>query len=146
MIYVATLQHKNPYTVGHVIYKSSTPFLGHNHYILSVISAWKQKSFYKKILAMHVHQYYMIDMATSQHRKPCFKGIEMYNSSRPSLFSTTFILCEPFIGVEKKGFSEIHHFFTFLCPKLPPDPLEMGSNENYNFLSPNPKDATYQIW
>ena len=32
----------------------------------------------------------------------------------------------------------------FCTPKLPP--LRVGGHEIYNFLSPYPKDATYQIW
>ena len=34
--------------------------------------------------------------------------------------------------------------FTLLTPKLPP--LGVGGYKIYNFLSPYPTDATYQIW
>ena len=34
--------------------------------------------------------------------------------------------------------------FTLFTPKLPP--LVGGGHEIYNFLSPSPTDATYQMW
>ena len=38
----------------------------------------------------------------------------------------------------------LHINFTLFTPKLPP--LWVGRHEIYNFLSPYPTDATYQIW
>ena len=145
MTYVVTLQHKDPCTAGHEIYKSNTPFLGHDYYILSVISVWE--FFLKKIPAMHLQQYYMTDMATSQHRKPCFKGHEMYNSTRPSLFITSLhLFCVNHASEQRRRVFKKYINFPLASPKLSPDPLEMGRNENYNFLFPSPTDATNQIW
>ena len=57
--------------------------------------------------------------------------------------SHDFRLYGPCTGVEKKILKEIHQFYT-LYPKI--TPLGVGGHEIYNFLSPYPTDATYQIW
>ena len=49
-------------------------------------------------------------------------------------------LSDPCLEVEKKIFREIHQFY---IKKL--SPCGMGGREIYNFLSPYPLDATYQI-
>ena len=45
---------------------------------------------------------------------------------------------------EEDFFIEIHHFVLLFTPKLPP--FGVRSYEIYNFLSPFPKNAKYQIW
>ena len=85
-------------------------------------------------------------MATPQHKNPCLGGHEIYNLGRPYLghYYYTLSFYEPCHGV-KKIFKEIHINFTHFTPKLPPLGVG-GGHEIYNFLSPYPTDATYQIW
>ena len=68
-------------------------------------------------------------MATPQQKNPCPRGHKIYTFGRPILG---------------------HHYLRLfslsgLYPKLPPPPLGIGSHDIYNFLSPYPTDATYQI-
>ena len=63
----------------------------------------------------------MTYMATPQHKTPCPGVPEIYKK-----------ILKNYIN------------FTVFNPKLPP--RGVGGHEIYNFLSPCPTDATYQIW
>ena len=47
-------------------------------------------------------------------------------------------------GSREEDFFKKYMNFTLFTPKLPP--LGGWGHEIYNFLSPYPTDATYQIW
>ena len=83
----------------------------------------------------------MTYMGTPLHRKPCPGGHEIYKFGITfHILYYTLSLSKPYPVVEKKIFQEIHvhQFFPFY--------LRMRGLEIYNFLSPYPKDASYQIW
>ena len=83
-------------------------------------------------------------MTTPHHRNPYPRGHEIYNFGRGFLAHHYYIfsLSARCTGVKTKIFKEIRNF-TLFAPKLPP--LWVGGLEIYNFLSPYPTDATYQI-
>ena len=80
-----------------------------------------------------------------QHKNPCSRGHIIYNFVRTFLgyHYYTLGLTEPCPEVDKifKRNTLILHS---LPKKLPP--LGVGVHKIYNFLSPYPTDATYQIW
>ena len=81
----------------------------------------------------------------NQHKKPCEVGHEIYNFGRPFLghYYYTLSLSELRPGIEKKIFLKKYINFTLFTAKLPP--LWVGGHEIYNFLSPYPTNASYQI-
>ena len=63
----------------------------------------------------------------------------------PSLvIITTHLVCLNHAPELRRRFFKKYINFTLFTPKLPP--LGVGGHEIYNFLSPYPTDATYQIW
>ena len=82
-------------------------------------------------------------MSTSILKEPSRWGHEIYNFDRTFLSNHYYtpILSEPCPGVEEDFLrnTSILHF----SPKIT-FPLD-GGHEIYNFLSPYPTDATYQI-
>ena len=46
---------------------------------------------------------------------------------------------------QRRFVREIHQFYIFILKLSPPLGRDVG-HEIYNFLSPYPTDATYQIW
>ena len=84
-------------------------------------------------------------MTTPHHRNPCPRGYEIYNFDRGFLAYHYYIfsLSARCTGVKKKSFKGIQQYYTFY-PKIT-SPLG-GGHEIYNFLSPYPTDARYQIW
>ena len=86
----------------------------------------------------------MTYMATPYHTNPCPGGHEIYNFGRPFLcyHYYTLSLSEPCPSLENI-FKEIHQLYNFY-PKI--TPLGVGGHKIFNFLSPYPTDAKYQIW
>ena len=78
---------------------------------------------------------------------PCPRGHEIFNLGRPYLGHHFYALneCELCLGVEKKIFKKYINFslFSLFTPKVPPHGV--ASYEIYTFLSPYPKNSTYQI-
>ena len=128
-------------TGGHEIYNFGRGFLAH-HYYISRLSArcTGVKKILKKKCIFTVWPY----KATPFHSNPCPWGHEIYNFGRGFLdHHFIFILSAGCTGVKKTIFKEIYQFYTFPQNRRP---LGMGAHENYNFWSPSPTDATYQIW
>ena len=98
----------------------------------------------KKILKGIMHFHY-IGGHEIKHFGKSFLGHHNYtlSLSQPCPWVENEIFKEPCPWVEKEIFKEIHQFYTF-SPKLPPP--GGGGHEIYNFLSPCPTNATYQIW
>ena len=144
MTYMATPQHKNPCPGGHEIYNFGRPFLGHHYYVrsLSDLCLGVKKRIFKGI--MHFH--YMTYMATPQPKNPCPRGLKFTIWVDPSLVIITIIhlFCLKYALDQRRRFFKKYINFTLFTPKLPP--LWVGGHEIYNFLSPYPTDATYQIW
>ena len=80
-------------------------------------------------------------------QEPLPRGQIIYNLGRPFLGHQyyTLSLTEAGLGVEYKIFKEKHKFYTFY-PQITSPWDGGGGHEIYNFLSPDPTDATYQIW
>ena len=57
---------------------------------------------------------------------------------------TTYLVCLIYAWELRRRFLKKYSKLTLFTPKLPP--LWVGVHEIYNFLSPYPTDATYQIW
>ena len=95
-----------------------------------------EKKIFKEI--MHGHALAQEPLPMGSH--------EIYNFGRPFLGHHYYTpsLSEPCPWVQKKIFKEIYQFYTFY-PKILPLGVG-GGHEIYNFLSPYPTDATYQIW
>ena len=88
----------------------------------------------------------MTCIAMPYNNNPCPDGQEIYNLGKSFLghdyMYYIFSLSESCPWVDKI-FKEKHQFYTF----YPPNYFPFGrGHENYNFLSPYPTDATYQIW
>ena len=88
-------------------------------------------------------------MAKPLQKNPFPRGYEIYHFIRPFLCHHYYIhgLSDVCLGVQKKIFKEIQQFYTFY-PKItyPLGGGGGGGHEIYNFLSPYPTEATYQIW
>ena len=83
-------------------------------------------------------------MTTPNHRNPCPRGHEIFNFGRGFLAHHYYIFSlSARCTLVKKIFKEKQQFYTFY-PKIT-SPLG-GGHEIYNFLSPYPTYATYQIW
>ena len=84
----------------------------------------------------------MTHIALPQHKNPCPGGHEIYNLRSPSLVIITIhLFCLKHAPEQRRRFFKKKINFTLFTPKLPP-----LCHEIYNFLSPYPTDATYQIW
>ena len=117
-----------------------TPILGHHYFILSLSHLC-----YRVEKTISKLSHCMTYMAMNQHKKPCEVGHEIYNFGRPFLghYYYTLSLSELRPGIEKKIFLKKYINFTLFTTKLPP--LWVGGHEIYNFLSPYPTNASYQI-
>ena len=70
-----------------------------------------EKNIVKETMQFH----YMTYMATPEHKNPCPRGHEMYNFGRAFLVHHYYIvigLSDLCLGVEKKIFKEIIHFYS----------------------------------
>ena len=78
-------------------------------------------------------------MTTPLHKNPCPRGYKIYNFGILFLghHYYTLSLYRPCTRVEKKILRKT---------SILTSPLERGGHEVYNFLSPYPTDATYNIW
>ena len=140
-------------------------FLGHCYYILSLSNLCMGVE--NKILKEIMHFHHMTYMTTPQHKNPCPRGHEIYNFGRPFLGHHYYILglSNLCLGVEQKMLKEKMHFhnMTYMwprpCTRTPAPEIQQfysfyhkiifpwgRGHEIYNFLSPYPTDATYQIW
>ena len=110
------------------------PSLSYLNYILSLSDLCLGVK--KKILKEMMHFHYMTYIAIPQRKNPCPGGNEIYNLGRPFLGHHNHT-CP---WVEKKIFKEIHQFYSKITAPF------AGGHEIYNFFSPYPTDATFQIW
>ena len=142
MTYMTIPQHKDPCPGGHESNNLGRPFLGDHYYILSLSAIFMgvEKKIFKEIMYFH----YMTYTTTSQHKNPSPGGYERYTFERPFLGHHCYILSlsDQCLGVEIKILLEIQQFYTF-TPKITSP--GMRGHDIYNFLSPYPTDATYQI-
>ena len=141
MTYMATPQHKNPDPGGHEIYNFGRPFLGHHYYILGLsdLCLGVEKKIVKEIMQIQ----YMTPMAMPQHKNPSPRCHEIYTILVDPTWSSYFV-CLINAREQRRRFFKKYSNFTLFTPKLPS--LWVGGHEIYNFLSPYPRDATYQIW
>ena len=81
----------------------------------------------------------MTYIATPQHKNPCHRGHEIYNFGRHFLGHHYYILAlsDLCLGVEKKIFKEIMHFYymTYMAMPQHKNPYPRG-HEIYNFGRP----------
>ena len=137
MTYMTTPSHKNPCHRGHEIYNFGRPFLGHHYYILGLcdLCLGIEKKIFKEI----IHFHYMTYMTTPSLKNPCHRGHEIYNFGRPFLGHYYYILglSDQCLGVEKKIFKEIMHFYymTYKAMPLHKNPFPEG-HKIYNFVRP----------
>ena len=123
---------------GHEIYNFGRPFLGHHYYILSLsdLSLGVEKKIFKEIT------HFIWPRPSTRTPAP---GVMKFTILvDPSLvIITTYLVCLINAWEQRRRFFKKYINFTLFTPKLPP--LGMGGHEIYNFLSPYPTDATYQI-
>ena len=124
----------------------SLVIITYNILSLSDLCLGIEKKIFKEIMQFHNMTY----MAMPQPKNPCSKSHQIYNFGKPFLGHHYYILSfksDLCLGVEKKIFKEIMHFYymTNMAMPLHKNPYP-GGHEIYNFLSPYPTDATYYIW
>ena len=142
MTYMATPLHKNPCPRGHEIYNFGRPFLGHHYYILGLsdLCLGVETKIFKEIMYFH----YITIWPRPCTRTPAPGVMKFTILVDPSfVIITIHLVCMDHAPVQRRIFYEIHQFFTFY-PKLPS--LGVGVMKFTKFLSPNPTDASYQIW
>ena len=85
-------------------------------------------------------------MTTPLHKNPCPAGHEVYNCGRPFIGHQDYTLrCIGHAPEQRRRFfKEIYQFYNFY-PKITSHWGGVGGHEIYNFWSPSPIYATYQI-
>ena len=139
--YTATPQHKIPHPRGQEIYNSGRSFLSHHNHALSL----SESCILKKIIRNNAISLYDL-CGYAIPKNPCPGGHEIYNCGRHFLGHHYYTLSLYGSAQEqiKKIFRDTHQFYTFY-PKITSPWGGVGGYEFYNFLSPYPTDATYQI-
>ena len=118
--YMATPQHKNPWSGGHEIYNFGGPFLGHHYYTLSLSDLClgvKNKNF-KEI--MYFHHMYITLMAAPQHQNPDLRRHEFAILADPSsVIITMHLVCLNMPKSLRKTLKEIMQFQYMTCMTTP---------------------------
>ena len=97
----------------------STSFLSHHYYTLSLfdLCLGEEKKIFKEIM----HFYYMTYNGHALAQEPLPRGHKIYNFGRPFLSHHyyTLSLSDICLGVEKKIFKEIMHFYYMAYMAMP---------------------------
>ena len=141
--YMAMAQDKNPAPwVMKITILVDPSLVIITEYLVCLINAWEQR---RKILKKRMQFHYMTLWPRPCTRTPAPEVMKFTILVDLSfVIISTYLVCLIYAWEQRRRFLKKYSNFTLFTPKLPP--LLMGGHEIYNFQSPYPTDATYQIW